>query len=521
MTPPGTPPSRAAPEATEQLQPPRVARWSHDLISNHTTRQGAHDALYGYDEDLPSWSQEIFLDCVHPDDRSQVLAALAGATVQGFLDMTFRVIWPNGTERWLRSVGITDNDDRGEAVRMEGVLFDVTDSKALESDVDELRTNLARAQKLAALGGLVSGIVHDFNNLLTVIIGGSEALRTSAGSADDRELATMLLNAGERGGDLTRRLLAIDHPYAGRVKAVRPASVVSEVAALLRRSLPPGVDLEVRNGDHPALVDADPALLEAAILNLAVNSIAAIDTRGVVTIGVDPLPTTGEVAISVADSGHGMSPDVQQHVFDQFFTTRAGAGGTGGLSMVASFVQGASGRVTVESEPGVGTVVQIVLPEAAATSAIETEPDDSIPVRGGIEHLLLVEDDPDVRQLALLALRSLGYHVRQASTADEAWDIWLSTAEARSSGDGRIELVVANAETFGASSGVELAARIRGIEPELPIVLTTSLELTETDEATPPATLLRKPYRSRELTTLVREILDGRPPGPDRAARGS
>lgn len=497
----------------EVVPPPGIARWHHDLLENHTTRLRQHDELYGHPEPLTSWSQEIFLDHVHPDDRAHVLEELANATVQGILDVTYRVVWADGNERWLRSYGTTEYDERGEAIQMSGVLIDITDSKALEVRVEELVRSLAQAQKLAVLGQLVSGIVHDFNNLLTVIVGGAEALRASASSAEDQELAAMLLAAGERGGDQTRRLLALGHKYVGTASAVQPATIVGEVTRLLRRSFPPGVTLQADDGGHQTAVVVDPALFEAAILNLTVNSLAAVEPSGTITISIDHLLDTNEVAISVADDGHGMTPDVQQHAFEHFFTTRAEAGGTGlGLPMVQAFARDAGGDVIIDSEPGAGTVVQIVLPAVPEPAAIEPHGDDTLPVRGGSERVLMVEDDEDVRRMALRALRALGYHVRLAGAADEAWELLQRFWEGPSSDRVQIDLVITNVVTPGAMSGVELADRIHASIPDLPIVLTIGYETSTSHDPSLFAASLPKPYRSSDLARLVRELLDGRPP---------
>ena len=478
-----------------------VSQWRHDLLDNRTTRPSQHDELYGHAEQLASWSQEMFLEHVHADDRSQVLAELAAATVLGSLDMTFRVVWSDGSERWLRSVGTTEYDSKGEAIQMAGVLIDVTDSKALEARVNEL------TQRQAPVSQLVGGVVHDFNNLLTVIVGASEALLATAVSVENRDLARIVLAASERAAEQTQRLLALTQAPASLTTTVHPATVVAEVVRLLRPSLPSGVDLHVREGGQQAVV-VDRVLFESAILNLAMNSCAAVDGGGVITIRIDDVQMSNEVAISVADNGHGMTPDVRRRAFEPLYTTRAETGGTGlGLAQVQDFVRDSGGTVTIESEPGVGTVVTLLLP-AAQFSAAEPPRDGDVTARGGTERLLLVEDDADVRRMALLALRGLGYHVRQASTAAEGWELIQSALGPTTKDQFGFDLVVANADTSGVMSSAELADRIRGVTPDLPVLLTG--QEPHLHRPTPDSTVLFKPYRSSDLASLVRELLDSR-----------
>jgi PAS domain S-box-containing protein len=324
------------------------------------------------------------------------------------------------------SVGEAKQD--GESIFV-GIIRDLTERKRTEEQ-------LVQAQKMEMVGQLSGGIAHDFNNLLTVIIGNADLLAEKLKARPDlRQYCQTIMSAGERGAELTRRLLAFSRRQDLQPSVIDINQLIDGMQILLRRTLRESI--EIRTSLEPKLVRAyaDPAQIESAILNLALNSQDAMPDGGCLSISTanavleeryrdehpEVLPGT-YVLISVTDNGHGIPPDVLQRVFEPFFTTKEVGKGSGlGLSMVYGFVKQSGGHVAMYSEPALGTTAKLYIPVAKSSvddsaGIAETEP---APPRGN-ESILVVEDDAFVRGYAVGALESLGYRVLTAANGHEA-----------------------------------------------------------------------------------------------------
>jgi CheY-like chemotaxis protein len=324
----------------------------------------------------------------------------------------------------------------------------------------------------------------------------------------------MILQAAERGADLTQHLLTFGRRQSLKPVGVSLDHVVQGMMPLLQRAI--GADIELRTelsySLHHALTDR--ALLESAILNLVVNARDAMPQGGTLTI------TTGEavaglgqgqlaigqdvVSVTVSDTGTGMPPEVQERVFEPFYTTKEIGKGSGlGLSMVYGFVQQSGGHVFIQSKEGEGTSVTILLPAVNRRSLPPSEKDEKASApEGSKERVLLVEDEPQVLQFVSAQLISLGYEITAVSTGPDALDLLR--------GDQPFDLLFTDVVLPKGMSGVELANRARQIRPALKVLLTSgySEEVFEQhgqpDEDIP---LLRKPYKRKELAELLRQIL--------------
>lgn len=391
-----------------------------------------------------------------------------------------------------------------------GMIHDLSDRKRTEAQ-------LIQAQKMEAVGQLSGGIAHDFNNLLTVIVGNAEFLAEQLLSrADLKRLAEDICSAGERGAELTQRLLAFSRKQLLRPVETDCSKLVDSMLKLLRRTL--REDIAIATQTDPALrhAFADPAQLESAILNLALNAQDAMVSGGKLTIStanasLDPgdhnaHPEVGPgeyVVIAVTDTGSGMTKPVLERAFEPFFTTKEVGKGSGlGLSMVYGFAKQSNGHVTIYSEPDLGTTVRIYLPAVLAKTqdvplAVEKEVTDS-----GSETVLVVEDDPFVRSYAVMSLESLGYRVVSAVDGREALQTLATTAH--------IDLLFTDVVMPGGVNGWELAGLARKDRPELRVLLTSgyALEtLAANGHVRQGALILEKPYRKSELARLVREAL--------------
>ncbi len=341
---------------------------------------------------------------------------------------------PRG-ERVFLSSKAASRDAEGRIVGLICTAKDITERKRAEQEAQASEQRLQQAQRLESVGRLAAGVAHDFNNLLTVILGGSAAIRDdlAAGRQVRREEIEEVHAAGERASELTRQLLLFARRQVTSQVPLDLNAVVRGSERLLRRVLGEDVAIQTSLTDGLWPVVADPAQVEQLIVNLAVNARDAMPrggTMGLETLNVGagasvPAPPGEWVLLRVRDTGVGMSREVKAHAFEPFFTTKLPGQGTGlGLATVHGIVTQAGGLVHVESEPGQGTCFEIWLPRSfLAIPAPGAPAGQAASARGGSESLLLVEDDPMVREMAARGLRSGGYRVLVASGGAEALQV--------------------------------------------------------------------------------------------------
>ena len=444
---------------------------------------------------------------LHEEDRDRVLAELGSVYETGSITLEYRWRYADGGERHILDQAVLIRDDDGSPREIFGLWLDITERKQMEQ-------NLLHASKLEALGRLTGGIAHDFNNMLSVVIGSLDLLEKSlAGNDKASRRARMALEGALRCADLTNRLLAFSRRQPLQASVVDLLELVPGMLELLRRTLGESIDvqLETEDGLWPILVDRSQ--FEAVLVNLAVNARDAMPEGGRLTIkmknrdldGGDPqgaeLPGPS-VEISVIDTGTGMPPEVLNRAFEPFFTTKEVGKGTGlGLSMTYGFVKQSGGHVEINSRPGDGTTVRMLLPRAAHVDASPQAPaaDQTVePPRGHGEAILVVEDDADVRRVTVSTLEALGYQVAEAENGQAAIKILGGTAG--------IKLVFSDVNMPGGMTGVQLAREIRQREPNVRILLTSGHLSTDPDADG--LDVLLKPYRADELAQRVRRLLD-------------
>lgn len=381
----------------------------------------------------------------------------------------------------------------------------------------ELEEQLVQAQKMEAVGQLTGGVAHDFNNLLTVILGNSELLVESLRDDEHgRRSAELILAAAKRGRNLTRQLMAFSRRQVLAPKNVDVNDLVRGMETILNHALPDDIESGFDLQESLPPIFADPAQVESALLNLAVNARDAMPNGGRLVIetatahfeAVEPFldnPAPGDyVVISVSDSGVGMPPEVARRAFEPFFTTKGVGEGSGlGLSMVHGFARQSGGTARIYSEAGKGTTVKIYLPAAADAAASPaprraTEDDE---VRGGSQLILVVEDDPTVRSYLLHILDTLGYPVEVAEDAETALELLR--------GEAPIEMLFSDVVLPGQFNGFELAEAAVLRRPGLKVLLTTGYgaALLTRRNGRPPFPILSKPYDRRSLAQALRRVL--------------
>jgi signal transduction histidine kinase/ActR/RegA family two-component response regulator len=390
----------------------------------------------------------------------------------------------------------------------------------LEAEVEHerLRAQLQQAQKMEAVGQLSGGLAHDFNNLLAVIVGNLELLAIDLGSGDPaREYAAEALKAAHRGAALTQRLLAFSRKQTLHPQPVNLQSLVSGMEELLRRTLGETIEIDRIDDEDLRICEVDPAQVETALLNLAVNArdampqggrltiITANITRATAQIPADRDIEPGDyVLLGVKDTGTGMSPEVQAQVFDPFFTTKQVGKGTGlGLSMVYGFVTQSGGHIDIDSTKGAGTTVNMYFPRAEAEVPDTPRKTDGATARGTGELILVVEDDPAVRALTVRMLGLFGYQTLAAESGPAALEVLENTAA-------EVALLLTDVVLPGGLSGVELARVVRASRPEMAVLFMSGYtqDIARHGALEPGDQLLEKPFSSNELARKVRAALE-------------
>jgi len=406
----------------------------------------------------------------------------------------------DGSFFWA-SVIIDPIYEGGRLVGFAKITRDITERRDAQLRLEQIQKQLAESQKLDALGQLTGGVAHDFNNLLMVVSGSIHTLKRGIGGDAKLQRAVAAIEAAtRRGAALTSQLLTFARRQSVNPQPIDIAERIAAVQEVLDSGLGGTVKLSVEVDRSTWPVTVDVTELETALVNLVINARDAMPDGGTITIGAQNAKVTGEpkaedyVAISVADTGTGIAPDVLSRIFDPFFTTKPVGKGTGlGLSQVHGFAHQAGGTIKVDSELGKGTKVTVLLPRERATpQAARTEPMDC----GGSGTVLLVEDNPDVAAASTSLLEQLGYSVRRVADAEEA----LLEVER----DG-VDLVFSDIVMPGKMDGLGLARRLREIRPELPVLLATGYSDVAAS-VRGDFSILRKPYEIHQLGQALAKL---------------
>ncbi len=398
-------------------------------------------------------------------------------------------------------------------------------AEALE-ERQNLEAQLVQAQKMEAVGQLTGGIAHDFNNLLQVISGNLQLLQEELGQADPRLRRVRNALAGvHRGTELASQLLAFGRQQPLDPRPVNLGRLVRGMDDMLRRTLGEAIEIETVVAGGLWNCMADPSKLENLLLNLAINARDAMDGAGRLTIeagnallddgyaGAHTDVKAGQyVMLAVTDTGCGIPPDIRDKVFDPFFTTKGPGDGTGlGLSMVYGFVKQSGGHIKIYSEPGEGTTFRVYLPRTRLPEDVPNEAAASAVQTGGNETILVVEDDAAVREISTDLLRALGYHVLEASNADNALIVINSGVH--------IDLLFTDVVMPGQLRSTELARMACQRLPDLKVLFTsgyTQNAIVHAGRLDDGVELIAKPFTSDALARKIRQVL-----GPLKAATSS
>jgi len=412
----------------------------------------------------------------------------------------------DGSPFWASVVVDRIQDENGKLLGFAKITRDITERRDAQLALQEAQAERVQAQKMEALGHLTGGVAHDFNNLLMIIGGQNQVLRRLTGDVPRSQRAVEAIEmAITRGAALTRQLLSFSRRQTLRPRSIDLSMQIASFKAMLTGTMG-GMTV---SGDVPAgvwPVLADPNELELALLNLAINARDAMPGGGAIAISAENVTLTGTelparlagdfVAVTVADTGTGIAPDVLPKIFDPFFTTKQVNKGTGlGLSQVHGFVHQSGGSLAIDTRLGEGTRISLYLPRASAGAAEEEQrPDEDKNATGKV---LLVEDHPEVAEASRAMLVELGYHCEIASSAEAAMEAIVRRD---------FDLLLADIIMPGPVDGIRLAKNIRALKPGIPVLLVSGFPKNRDESDFP---LLRKPYNLIELGRAIRTALAG------------
>ncbi|MFL9839781.1 PAS domain-containing protein [Sphingomonas sp. ST-64] len=525
---------RLATEAAE------VGFWDVDLIHDILIWPPIVKRMFGISPDVPV-SMADFYHGLHPEDRgftSEAFAAAADADHRALYDVEYRTVGKeDGLTRWVAAKGRGIFDSDGRCVRVVGTAIDVTERKRAEAELRELNEHLERrvtqavaereqaeealrqSQKMEAVGQLTGGIAHDFNNMLAVVIGSLDLLGRRLGASDARakRYVDAATDGAQRAATLTQRLLAFSRQQPLTPEVVDANKLVPGMSELLRHSLGAEIRLETVLAAGLWRTHADRNQLESAILNLAVNARDAMPEGGRLTIETQNMhfderyvaanfgvPHGQYVLIAVSDTGSGMPPDVIAKAFDPFFTTKQVGKGTGlGLSQVYGFVKQSGGHIKIYSELGQGTTIKIYLPRFLGEDAEAELPTAAdLPLGDEQEVILVVEDEPAVRQFSVDALTELGYRVIEADSAVAAFRLL----------DAHPEIALLFTDIVMPDvNGRKLADEARRRRPDLKVLYTTGYTrnaVVHNGVVDPGVELIGKPFTVEQLAAKIRAVLE-------------
>jgi len=401
----------------------------------------------------------------------------------------------------------------GNVVGVSTVVQDITERKRAQERQRDLDAKLQQMQKLESLGLLTGGVAHDFNNLLTVIVGNLELLRRDLPEdREQQELVNAALAAAHRGSGLTHNLLAFARKQPLRPRVIDLGQLLHQTIELLERTLGETIEIETVVAHRLWHCEVDPGQLESVIVNLAVNARDAMPDGGTLTIELRNAEIDDEeegshdaeagryVVLSVRDTGRGVPADVIEHVLDPFFTTKAIGEGSGlGLSMAYGFAKQSGGNLTIDSKERQGTTVKVYLP-ASDAAGNPSQRDDQVGEDSSGKHelILVVEDDDQVRKLAVKMLEHLGYRTIEASDGHKALKLLKERAD--------VALLFTDVVLPRGKGGRGLAREAGELRPDLAVLFTsgyTEETVTQAGRLEPGVNLLEKPYSRADLAKLV------------------
>lgn len=411
--------------------------WDWNVVTGNAFFSPRYYMMLGYENNEFIASYASWRPLVHPEDIDRVERDLQQAIETGCgFRIDLRMATKSGEWRWVCTRGkAIERDTDGKVLRMVGTLSDITDRKLIEAESLNLRDQLAQTQKIESIGRLAGGVAHDFNNMLSIIMGYSEmTLESLSASPILQENIREIISASQRATNVVRQLLAFARKQTIAPKVLDLNDTIADILKMLRRLIGEDIDLLWKPASNVWPVKMDPSQIDQLLANLTVNARDAIDDVGKVTIETanvtfdtayckthDGFKPGDFVVISVSDNGCGMDKETQATIFEPFFTTKEIGKGTGlGLSTVYGIIKQNDGFINVYSEPGQGSTFRIYIPRCQQMEVEAAKKSKSASIPTGTETILLVEDEQSILKLGMTMLERMGYTVLAAHTPSEA-----------------------------------------------------------------------------------------------------
>jgi PAS domain S-box-containing protein len=478
-------------------------------------------AFLGYDrQQIQALGSKVMEQIIHPEDLPLVLkhhGDLRTTLDNQMRELFYRIKHMDGSWRWLysRDLPFSRSSD-GNVNRILGIAEDVTEKKETEKIRLKLEEQLRQSQKMEAIGTLAGGIAHDFNNILGIVLGNAEL------AIDDipkwnpvSQNLEKIKKASLRAKGIVQQLLGFTRKTAQEKSVLKIQNLVKETIGLLRATIPTSVELKTEIQHDAGPIEADPTQIHQILINLCTNAAHAIDATGILEIMVseieldtpsiivnNELSSGSYIKLTVSDNGTGIPHDIQDKVFDPYFTTKEVGKGTGmGLAVVHGIVKNHDGAISIYSEPGKGTSVNVFFPKANSLQKESIGFPTEIPK--GKETILFVDDEASLALLGKHILTRLGYEVITCVDPKEALNIFVSDPK-------RFDLIITDM-TMPGMTGEQLAKKALEIKPAIPILLCTGFNTKITEALAEKIGIggyLEKPFDMKLLATTVRNIID-------------
>ena len=496
-----------------------IGNWTQDIRDNQLEWSDETYRIFEIDKDFSGELLEVFFSSVHPEDRDSVAKSFSDALKNKKpYSIAHRLQMPDGRIKHIQECCETEYDQNGNPVRSKGTVQDITERKNAEKAQQKLQAQLMQAQKMESVGRLAGGVAHDFNNMLSIIIGYSESALENLPSDDPlQEDITEILSAGKRSADITRQLLAFARQQTTAPKVLDLNDSIESMLKMLRRLIGEDIDLAWRPGENVWPVKIDPSQIDQILANLCVNARDAIPGVGYVTIETKSINfderycannaecIPGEyVMLAVSDSGNGIAPDLIDKIFEPFFTTKNRHEGTGlGLSTVYGIVKQNKGFINIYSEIEKGTTIKCYFSRhIGQMDMLGLKSTDEIVLSKG-ETILLVEDDSAILKLGERMLKGLGYTVFCAATPAKAIRIAQKNI-------GNIDLLITDV-VMPEMNGRELSEWIQRKDPDIKTLYMsgyTANVIAHRGVLEEGVCFIPKPLSKKELSLKIREALN-------------
>ena len=485
-----------------------IFEWN--IRSNEVTWSAELEALYGVSQGDFDGHHDTWLKTIHSEDRPRIEQELwRSVTVGSGLNSEFRISHPNGT-RWIRVKSSIFNGEDGKPLRMLGIHLDITEKKQLEAQ-------FLQAQRLESLGTLASGIAHDLNNILTPILAAGQLLPVTLDTVDERsqQLIETLNHSAKRGTKLVQQILSFAKDSSSSNQVLSIEKLLLETNQIVQQTLTQTIQIQLNVPDDLWLIKGDETQLHQVFMNLCVNARDAMPDGGTLRVSArnllidepylqmhDAAMLGPHVVVTVADTGTGIAPDIQEHIFEPFFTTKAPSQGTGlGLAAVLNIVKSHGGFITMQTAVGEGSQFHVYLP--ADPNSVE-QPTSSLELlRGNQEVILVVDDDPAICKVLRLSLETYGY---QALVAHDGLGAIAMLAEHRALI--RCILIDLIMPDMDGQTAIPLLQRL---QPEVAVVaMTGAIAPLQANAITPQLNLdgiLNKPFTTHDLLSLLQQVL--------------